>query len=188
MKCLVVDDSAITRRILIHSLRAIGFTKILEAVDGKQALEACEPDVDIVVTDWNMPGMPGVELVRSLRANPAFASIPVLLITARAGKEDVIEAAAAGVNGYIIKPFTPEVLRAKIQEALVRPGANGAPTPRTEATATQATATEATAAEAAVTEETTTEAAVTGPPAADTADAEAADAEPTATEATGTDG
>jgi two-component system chemotaxis response regulator CheY len=125
MKCLVVDDSAITRRILVHSLRAIGFTKIIEAVDGRQALEVCSGDVDIVLTDWNMPGMEGVELIRSLRANPEFAAIPVLLITARTAKDDVIEAAGAGVDGYLIKPFTPEVLKAKIEEALGRARATG---------------------------------------------------------------
>jgi two-component system, chemotaxis family, chemotaxis protein CheY len=125
MKCLVVDDSAITRRILVNSLRSIGFTKIVEAVDGKQALEVCTSDVDIVVTDWNMPGMPGVELIRSLRANPDMAGIPVLLITARSAKEDVIEAASAGVDGYVIKPFTPEVLKAKIEEVLSRTRATG---------------------------------------------------------------
>jgi len=125
MKCLVVDDSAITRRILVNSLRSIGFTKILEAVDGKQALELCTPDVDIVVTDWNMPGMPGVELVRSLRANPEFANVPVLLITARSGKEDVIEAASAGVDGYVIKPFTPDVLKSKLEEVIGRAKGTG---------------------------------------------------------------
>jgi two-component system chemotaxis response regulator CheY len=118
MKCLVVDDSAITRRILANSLRLVGFTEIVEAVDGKQALEVCTPDVSVVLTDWNMPGMAGVELVRSLRANPDLAAIPVLLITSRNGKEDVVEAANAGVNGYIIKPFTPDVLKAKLEEVL----------------------------------------------------------------------
>ena len=125
MKCLVVDDSAITRRILVNSLRTIGFTKILEAGDGKQALELCDGTVDVVLTDWNMPGMPGVELVRSLRANPEFASLPVLLITSRKGKEDVVEAANAGIDGYIVKPFTPEILKLKIEEVLHRDSATG---------------------------------------------------------------
>jgi two-component system chemotaxis response regulator CheY len=120
MKCLVVDDSAITRRILVNNLRAIGFAHILEATDGKQALEICTPDVDIVLTDWNMPGMAGVDLVRSLRTNPALRDIPVLLITARTAREDVIEAASAGVNGYVIKPFSSEVLKLKIEETLER--------------------------------------------------------------------
>jgi len=118
MKCLVVDDSGITRRILINSLRAIGFQDIIEATDGAQALEVCTPDVDIVLTDWNMPGMPGVELIRNLRADPKLADIPILLVTARNAKDDVIEAAAVGVNGYIIKPFKPEVLRLKLEEIL----------------------------------------------------------------------
>lgn len=125
LKCLVVDDSGITRRILVNSLRAIGFTTIVEAVDGEQALKVCTPDVDVVVTDWNMPGMSGVELVRSLRANPELAAIPVILITARSGKDDVIEAAGVGVNGYVIKPFTPEVLRAKIEDVMSGPRATG---------------------------------------------------------------
>jgi two-component system chemotaxis response regulator CheY len=116
MKCLVVDDSAITRRILVNSLRTIGFDHILEATDGKQALQMCADDVDIVITDWNMPGMGGVELVRNLRTNPGFASLPILLITARNVREDVVEAAKAGVDGYMVKPFTPETLRAKIEE------------------------------------------------------------------------
>lgn len=120
MKCLVVDDSAITRRILVNSLRMIGFKEIVEAGDGKQALNLCDSSVDVVLTDWNMPGMAGVELVRALRANPEFTSLPVLLITSRNGKEDVVEAANAGIDGYIVKPFTPEVLRTKIEEVLHR--------------------------------------------------------------------
>jgi two-component system chemotaxis response regulator CheY len=126
MKCLVVDDSNITRRILVNSLRSIGFTEILEATDGKQALELCSTDVEIILTDWNMPGMAGVDLVRNLRGRPDLQNIPVLLVTARTAKEDVIEAASAGVNGYVIKPFTPEVLRQKIEETLDRsPNADG---------------------------------------------------------------
>lgn len=121
MKCLVVDDSAITRRILVNTLRGLGFKTILEASDGKQALNLCDPTIDIVISDWNMPGMTGVEMVRNLRANPQFAALPVLLVTARNIKDDVVEAANAGVNSYIIKPFTPDVLRAKIDE-LLNPG------------------------------------------------------------------
>lgn len=125
MKCLVVDDSAITRRILVNSLRTIGFTQIVEANDGKSALDLFTPDVDIVLTDWNMPGMAGVELVRSLRANPDFNKIPMLIITSRTGRDDVVEAANAGVDGYVIKPFTADVLRIKIEEVLARAKATG---------------------------------------------------------------
>lgn len=118
MKCLIVDDSAMMRRILANSLRTIGFTHILEAADGKSAMDLCTPDVDVVLTDWNMPGMPGVELVRNLRSHPELSKIRVLLITSRNGKDDVVEAANAGVDGYVIKPFTPDVLRSKIEEVL----------------------------------------------------------------------
>jgi two-component system, chemotaxis family, chemotaxis protein CheY len=125
MKCMVVDDSALTRRILTRSLRAIGFTDVVEAVDGAQALQACTPDVDLVLTDWNMPGMTGMQFVRGLRSNPAFASLPVLLITSRSARDDVAEAVSAGVNGYILKPITPEVLKAHVERALARPDITG---------------------------------------------------------------
>lgn len=118
MKCLVVDDSAITRRILVNSLRTAGFDEIVETTDGKQALQLCDDTVDIVITDWNMPGMSGVEMVRNLRTNPAFAKLPILLVSARSVHKDVVEAAKAGVDGYVVKPFTPETLRAKIEEIL----------------------------------------------------------------------
>jgi two-component system chemotaxis response regulator CheY len=123
MKCLVVDDSAFTRRILVNSLESMGFTLILEAADGAQAMERCTPDVVLVVTDWNMPGMSGVELVRSLRAKPELASIPVLIVTARTTREDMLEAADAGVDAYVLKPFTPDVLRKRALEAMQRGGA-----------------------------------------------------------------
>lgn len=116
MKCLVVDDSAITRRILVNTLRTVGFDPILEATNGKQALQLCDESVDLVITDWNMPGMGGVEMVRNLRTNPSFAKLPILLISARNVGEDVVEAARAGVNGYMVKPFTPDTLRGKIEE------------------------------------------------------------------------
>ncbi len=177
MKCLVVDDSAITRRILVNNLRTIGFKSIIEASDGKQALEVCTSDVDVVITDWNMPGMPGVELVRNLRSHAELAPIPVLLITARNGKDDVVEAASAGVDGYIIKPFTPEVLRSKIEEALER---------RVQRDAAAREAAEAEAAEIAAAEAAEAEAAAAAQaaPAAEEADDDATAEEPK----TGTDG
>jgi two-component system chemotaxis response regulator CheY len=124
MKCLVVDDSAVTRRILVNSLRAVGFTEIVEAEDGRQALQRCDESIDVVITDWNMPAMGGLELVRSLRAKPGLATLPVLLITARHTYEDVVEAAGAGVDDYLIKPFTPAALQAKL-ERLLHPQAPG---------------------------------------------------------------
>jgi two-component system chemotaxis response regulator CheY len=126
MKCLVVDDSAITRRILIRSLREIGITDVLEASDGLQALALASPDLDIVITDWNMPGLTGVELLRRLRAKPELATIPVLLVTARNGRDNIVEAANAGVTDYLVKPFTPEVLRVKLAEILGDAGDPGA--------------------------------------------------------------
>lgn len=118
MKALVVDDSGITRRILVNTLSAIGFTEILEASDGKAALDLLTPGIDIIITDWNMPGMAGIELTRNLRSNPDWAKVPILLITGRNVKADVIEAAQAGVSGYIVKPFTRDMLRQKVDELL----------------------------------------------------------------------
>ena len=116
MKCLVVDDSPITRGILVRALRTIGFENVVEAADGRQALAACDASTDIVVTDWNMPDVSGLEFVRNLRNDPAYAALPVLLVTSRSLRDDQTEAARAGVDGYLVKPFTPEMLRAKIEE------------------------------------------------------------------------
>lgn len=118
MKCLVVDDSTVTRRILVHSLHLIGFDEVVEAADGRQALGLCDASVQIVLTDWNMPGMGGLEFVRELRATPAGAAVPVLLISSRTMREDIAEATEAGIDGYVSKPFTPETLRNKIAEVL----------------------------------------------------------------------
>jgi two-component system chemotaxis response regulator CheY len=118
MRCLVVDDSATMRRIFRNALREIGCEEILEAGDGKEAIERCNGGVDAIITDWNMPVMGGIELVRHLRGNTATAAIPVLMVTARNVKEDVMEAAQAGVTAYMLKPFTPETLRLKIEELL----------------------------------------------------------------------
>ncbi len=126
MKCLVVDDSGITRRILVNSLRNIGFDTIVEAADGRIALELCDTTFDVVITDWNMPNMQGVELVRSLRAKPEFAKLPILLVTARNLKADVVEAVDAGISGFVVKPFTPEIIKLKIEELLASSDADKA--------------------------------------------------------------
>jgi two-component system chemotaxis response regulator CheY len=125
MKCLIVDDSAIMRRILVNSLEAIGCTEILEAPDGERALVLCTPDVDLVITDWNMPGMAGMGLVRGLRANPETAAVGILLVTSCSNKSDFIEAEAAGVDGYVMKPFTPDVLKSQIEAVLVKRARTG---------------------------------------------------------------
>jgi len=118
MKFLVVDDSATMRRIVINSLQRIGISDIVEAVDGADALVKYGPHIGFVITDWNMPNMGGVDLVRALRARDDGKSIPILMVTARSVREDIITAMESGVNNYIVKPFTPQVLKEKI-DALV---------------------------------------------------------------------
>lgn len=118
MKCLIVDDSATMRRILVNAMKSIGFNNIVEAGDGKEALERLDAEIGLVITDWNMPVMGGLELVRALRAREDTAKMPVLMVTTRSGKEDILEAVTAGVNSYILKPFTPPVLKEKIDQLL----------------------------------------------------------------------
>lgn len=118
MKCLIVDDSATMRRILLNALKSIGFGDVTEAGDGKEALERLTPEIGLVITDWNMPVMGGLDFVRALRGSPATEKLPVLMVTTRSGKEDIMEAVQAGVNSYILKPFTPSVLKEKIDQLL----------------------------------------------------------------------
>jgi two-component system chemotaxis response regulator CheY len=114
MKFLVVDDSATMRRIVINSLQRIGFTETVEAGDGREALERFDASVGFVITDWNMPVMSGLEFVRALRSRDDGRTVPVLMVTTRSVREDIIAAVEAGVNNYIVKPFTPQVLKEKI--------------------------------------------------------------------------
>ncbi len=117
MKIIVVDDFATMRKIIKNILRQIGFTNILEADDGSTALPILEKEnIDLVVTDWNMPKMSGLELVKAIRSNPNLKNIPVLMVTAEALKENIIEAVKAGVNNYVIKPFTAQTLQEKIEK------------------------------------------------------------------------
>ena len=118
MKFLVVDDSATMRRIVINSLQRIGYTDYVEASDGQEALAKFDGSVRFVITDWNMPNMSGTDFTRALRARPDGATIPVLMVTARSVKEDILTAMEAGVNNYIVKPFTPQVLKEKIDALL----------------------------------------------------------------------
>ena len=122
MRVLVVDDSSTMRRIIINTLKKIGYEDTCEAGDGLEALKrlAAAP-ADMVVTDWNMPEMTGPEFVRELRSMPHFATIPVLMVTTQAAREDVIVALTAGVNDYLIKPFTPDALKDKLL-TLLAPG------------------------------------------------------------------
>ena len=121
MKVLVVDDFSTMRRIVKNLLRDLGFTNISEADDGSTALPMLQGgDFDFVVTDWNMPGMQGIDLLKAIRADEALAHIPVLLITAEAKKEQIVMAAQAGVNGYIVKPFTAATLKTKLDKIFER--------------------------------------------------------------------
>jgi two-component system chemotaxis response regulator CheY len=123
MKFLVVDDSATMRRIVVNSLGRIGFGETVEAEDGAEALNAFDASIDFVITDWNMPNMGGLEFVKALRARPEGARTPILMVTTRSVREDIVTAAQAGVNNYVVKPFTPQVLKDKIDAVLAAVGA-----------------------------------------------------------------
>lgn len=118
MKFLVVDDSATMRRIVINSLQRIGFQSTVEAEDGADALAKFDSSIGFVITDWNMPNMNGLDFARALRARPDGKTVPVLMVTTRSVKEDILAAVEAGVNNYIVKPFTPPVLKEKIDQLL----------------------------------------------------------------------
>ncbi|MEI6893419.1 MAG: chemotaxis response regulator CheY [Colwellia sp.] len=121
MKVLVVDDFSTMRRIVKNLLRDLGFTNIQEADDGNTALPMLQRGgFDFVVTDWNMPGMQGIDLLKAIRADANLSHIPVLLITAEAKKQQIVMAAQAGVNGYIVKPFTASTLKNKIDRIFER--------------------------------------------------------------------
>ncbi len=117
MRILVVDDFATMRRIIKNILRQLGFNNITEADDGTSAWEVLNQDkIDFVISDWNMPKMPGIDLLRKVRASEEFADMPFLMVTAEAQQENVIEAVQAKVSNYIVKPFTPDVLIQKIEK------------------------------------------------------------------------
>lgn len=121
MKILVVDDFATMRRIIKNLLRDVGFSNITEADDGSSALPLLlNGDFDFLVTDWNMPGMPGIELLKAVRASPKLAKLPVLMVTAESKREQIIAAAQAGVNGYIVKPFNAVTLKEKLDKIFER--------------------------------------------------------------------
>ena len=119
LKFLVVDDFSTMRRIVRNLLNDLGYANVAEADDGKSALPMLQAGgFDFLVTDWNMPGMPGLDLLKAVRADPKLAKMPVLMLTAEAKREQIIEAAQAGVNGYVIKPFTAITLKEKIDKIL----------------------------------------------------------------------
>jgi two-component system chemotaxis response regulator CheY len=121
MRILTVDDSATMRRIIRNALKAIGYEDVLEAENGQAGLNSIQRNgVEFVITDWSMPVMTGLELVRAIRAQPALQHLPILMITAVGQKDDIVQAVAAGVDGYIVKPFDPETLHQKIRLILAK--------------------------------------------------------------------
>lgn len=117
MKILVVDDFSTMRRIVKNILRQLNFVNIIESDDGSTALEVLQREkIDLVVSDWNMPKMTGLELLKVIRADDALKHIPFLMVTAEAQQENIIEAVKSGVSNYIVKPFTAETLSQKINQ------------------------------------------------------------------------
>ncbi len=117
MRVLVVDDFSTMRRIVKNILRQLGFTNIVEADDGSTAWEVLNKDrIDFIVSDWNMPELPGIDLLRKVRASEEFKDIPFLMVTAEGLQENIIEAVQAKVSNYIVKPFTAETLGQKIDK------------------------------------------------------------------------
>ncbi len=121
MKILIVDDFSTMRRIIKNLLRDLGFNNTSEADDGNTALPMLQNgSFDFLVTDWNMPGMTGIDLLRAVRADENLSHMPVLMVTAEQKREQIVEAAQAGVNGYIIKPFTAQTLKEKLDKIFER--------------------------------------------------------------------
>lgn len=119
IKILVVDDFSTMRRIIKNLLRQIGYSNIEEAEDGAQAFSKLKNGgYGFVVSDWNMPNMDGLELIKAVRSDPELKGLPILFVTAEAEKDKVITAIQAGVNNYIVKPFTGEVLKEKMDKIL----------------------------------------------------------------------
>ncbi len=121
MKILVVDDFSTMRRIIRNLLRDLGFENVAEAHDATTALPTLKrAGFDFLITDWNMPGMTGMELLQAVRAEESLAGLPVLMVTAEAKREQIVAAAEAGVNGYVVKPFTAVTLKEKIDRIFER--------------------------------------------------------------------
>ncbi len=121
IRILIVDDFSTMRRIVKNLLNDLGFHNTTEADDGTSAMvELGRGSFDLVITDWNMPGMPGIDLLKAIRGDATLAKVPVLMVTAEAKREQIIEAAQAGVNGYVIKPFTAATLGDKLAKVFER--------------------------------------------------------------------
>lgn len=119
MRFLVVDDSSTMRRIIINTLQKLGHSECMEAANGREGVEKlAQGRVDMIITDWNMPEMSGIDFIRTVRSMQEHASVPVLMVTTNAAKDDIVEALRAGVNNYVVKPFTPDTIREKIDAVL----------------------------------------------------------------------
>ncbi len=119
IKVLIVDDFATMRKVIRNLLKQVGYEDIVEAEDGVMALKALKSQkIDVIVSDWNMPNMTGFELLKAVRADPDLAKTPFLMVTAEALQDNVVAAVKAGVNNYIVKPFTAEVLNEKIKKIM----------------------------------------------------------------------
>ncbi len=119
-KFLIVDDSNTMRRIVVNTLKSLGYNEYVEAEDGKVALEKLTADnsINFVITDWNMPVMTGLELTKAIRSNEATKDLPILMVTTRGVKDDIVQALQARVSNYVVKPFTPQILKEKIDLVL----------------------------------------------------------------------
>ena len=123
LKVLVVDDMSTMRRIVKNVFKQIGFTDMVEAENGQDALnklKAGDNGIGFIVSDWNMPVMQGIELLRAIRADPDLKHLPFLMVTAEAQKENIIEAVQAGVSNYVVKPFTAEALEVKLEKIFAK--------------------------------------------------------------------
>jgi two-component system chemotaxis response regulator CheY len=122
MRFLIVDDSSTMRRIIINTLNKLGHQDVAEAGNGKEGLDRLNAGgpVDVIITDWNMPEMSGIDFIRTVRSIPAIKDTPVLMVTTNAAKDDIVQALKAGVNSYVVKPFTPDTMKEKIEAVLAR--------------------------------------------------------------------
>jgi len=120
LKLLVVDDSSTMRRIIKNTLARLSYKDVAEGADGVEGWDYLDsnPDTEMLITDWNMPNMNGLELVKKVRADSRFQDLPIIMVTTEGGKAEVITALKAGVNNYIVKPFTPQVLKEKLAAVL----------------------------------------------------------------------
>ena len=119
---LIVDDSSTMRRIIINTLNKLGFHDTAEAANGREGIERlAAASVDVIITDWNMPEMSGIEFLRQVRAEERTRDLPVLMVTTNAAKDDIVEALRAGVSNYVVKPFTTDTLKEKIDAVLAKP-------------------------------------------------------------------